>query len=121
MLAPLTAAERQRMNERLPEGTHLAYVVSHEAWYRQTVDRPEINVVAAVTDDGCAWEFTVEQIDLGSCGPAIRVKVFDDAFAAYDEIPEFFTGLAGGITTLEQVQALLNGMGAIDETPRERR
>lgn len=110
----------------LPEDTHLAYVVSHEAWYAQTpgvIDHPEINISASAEGNGggVAWEFTVEEVDLGSHGPAIRAKVFDDAFAAYTQLPEFFARLAGGITTLKQVQALLDDLGAVDETDRSRR
>jgi hypothetical protein len=103
----------------LPEDTHLTYVVSHEAWYAKQVDRPQINVMASADGGGCAWEFTVEEVDLGSHGPAIRVKVFDDAFAAFTQIPEFFDDLAADeIGTLDSVRALLDGMGAVDETKR---
>jgi hypothetical protein len=108
-------------NLRLREGTHLAYEVVHEAWYASApgvVDGPEINVSASVDDDGVAWEFAVEQADTGA-GPAIRLRIWDAAFPAYTQIPEFFAGLAGGITTLEQVRALLESMGAVDETKRE--
>ena len=105
----------------LPEDTHLAYVVTHEAWYANALpDRcPEINVMAAAEGGGVAWEFTVEEVDLGSSGPAIRVKVFDDAFAAFAQIPQFFAVLASeGVASLRDVRATLDGMGAADETER---
>ena len=105
----------------LPEDCHLAYIVSHEAWYANALpDRhPEINVMAAAEGGGCAWEFTVEEVDLGNRNPAVRVKVFDDAFAAFGQIPEFFASLvAEGVTTLDEVRSVLDGMGAADETER---
>lgn len=108
-------------SQRLPEGTRLAYIISHEAWYARYPDivrNPDINIMAAHKDGGVAWEFTVEEIELGG-RPVIRVKVFDDAFAAFTQIPEFFTRLAtGATTTLDDVRELLDCMGAADETKR---
>jgi hypothetical protein len=109
---------------QLPEDTHLAYIVSHEAWYARALpdSRPEINVMAAATGGGVAWEFTVEEVDLGSHGPAIRVKVFDDAFEAFAQIPEFFAALAAGQAgTLGDLREILDSMGAADETQRHSR
>lgn len=109
------------MSTALPEGTHLAYIITHEAWYARSLpdDRREVNVIAAADGGGCAWEFTVEEVDLGSHGRPIRVKVFDDAFAAFKAIPRFFQYLASdGITTLEDATRLLDGLGAKDETER---
>jgi hypothetical protein len=106
---------------QLPEDTHLAYVVSHEAWYANAMpDRhPEINVMAAAEGGGVAWEFSVEEVDLGSSGPAIRVKVFDDAFAAFAQLPEFFALLAAEkADTLDSVCRILDRLGAADETER---
>lgn len=105
----------------LPEDTHLAYTVTHEAWYARSLpdDRREINITASAPGGGVAWEFTVEEVDLGSHGPAIRVKVFDDAFAAFAQIPQFFANLAGGkVKTLDEVRDVLRLMGAVDETER---
>lgn len=110
------------MNDtQLPEDTHLAYVISHEAWYANSIpDRnPEINVMASAEGGGVAWEFTVEEVDLGSSGPAIRVKVFEDAFAAFTQLPEFFALLAAEKTdTLDGVRGILDRLGAVDETER---
>jgi hypothetical protein len=105
----------------LPEDCHLAYIVTREAWYANALpDRhPEINVLAAAEGGGCAWEFTVEEVDLGHRDPAVRVKVFDDAFAVFAQIPEFFAALAAAkVTTLDEVRSVLDGMGAADETER---
>lgn len=106
----------------LPEGTRLAYTVSHEAWYARRpgiVDQPQIMVSASSPGGGCAWEFGVNEHDFGSHGRAIRVDVFDDAFAAFAQIPEFFAALAAeGIGTLDGVRSVLDRMGAVDETDR---
>lgn len=112
------------MTTALPEDTHLAYIVSHEAWYARTpgvIDHPEINVMASAkgSGGGVAWEFMVEEVDLGRGEPAIRVKVFDDAFAAFAQIPEFFAAIAETPPqTLKAVRAALDAMGAVDETER---
>jgi len=44
-------------------------------------------------DDGCHWEFCMEWHTLGR-KPAVRVHVFDDAWAAFTEIRPFFGWLA---------------------------
>lgn len=111
----------------LPEDTHLAYTVSHEAWYATTpgvVDGPEIGIAASAegTGGGVAWEFAVEEVDLGGHGKAIRLRIFDDAFAAYSQIPEFFTALGSEkIGSLDEVRDLLDRLGAVDETKRAQR
>jgi hypothetical protein len=115
--------EHTMTSTKLPEDCHLAYIVSHEAWYANAMPErhPEINVVAAADGGGCAWEFMVEEVDLGSGGTPIRVKVFDDAFAAFEEMPEFFASLAAEKTgTLDGVRSILDRMGAVDETDRTR-
>lgn len=114
------------MTSSLPEDTHLAYIVSHEAWYAKGAgigDRREINISASAegSGGGVAWEFSVEEVDLGQSRPvpALRVKVFDDAFAAFAQIPEFFATLAAQApASLRDVTALLDYMGAVDETKR---
>ena len=107
----------------LPDDTHLAYIVSHEAWYARTpgvVDGPSVSVSASAegSGGGVAWEFVTEEIVL-SGKPVIRVKIFDDAFDAFAQIPQFFTTLAKeGIGSLSAVRDLLDEMGAVDETDR---
>jgi hypothetical protein len=110
---------------QLAEGGHLAYIVMHEAWYASSpgiVDHPEISVSASFTGNGggSAWSFGIEEVELGlRIGPAIRVKVFDDAFPAFVQIPEFFAALASGqVTMLRDVRSVLDRMGAVDETER---
>ena len=108
---------------QLPEDCRLAYIVSHEAWYARAMpDRqPEMSVMAAAEGGGCAWEFTVREADFENRGQRpVSVTLFDDAFAAFAQIPEFFAALATeDYTTLSAVQALLDGFGAADETDRK--
>jgi len=109
----------------LPEGTHLAYTVWHEAWYAQAVEqaheRPNLMVAASAKGNGggVAWEFQVSQYELG--GKAVtRVLMFDDAYAALVQVPEFFAALAEyQPPTLDDVQEILHQFGAVDETERE--
>ena len=106
---------------KLPEGTHLAHVVAHEAWYSHRSpmkdDPPTIFVMASHEGGGCAWEFRVEQARHG-----LRIQMFDDSWGAYAHIPEFFAELAelGRDPKLTDVEAVLTRLGAVDETVRER-
>ena len=108
---------------QLPEDCRLAYIVSHEAWYARSMpDRqPEMSVMAAAEDGRCAWEFTITEADFENRGMhPISVALFDDAFAAFAQIPEFFAALAtGDYTTLDAVRSLLDGLGAADDTDRK--
>jgi hypothetical protein len=107
----------------LPEGAHLAYVASHEAWYARAnrIDHPELNIVAAAEGGGCHWEFTAEEYELGGRS-VVRVRMFFDSFAAYDQMPEFFQALAqqGESASLARIRGVLDALGAVDETQRER-
>ena len=107
----------------LPEGTHLAYTVWHEAWWFSTAaagDPPSVMIAASAKGEGggVAWEFPVEEIELGG-KPVTRAKIFDDSYAAFTQVPELFAALAdGGGTTLTAVIELLDMLGAVDETER---
>jgi len=106
---------------KLPEGTHLAYAVAHEAWYSRIGpmmdDPPTIFVMASHPEGGCVWEFRVEGTRLG-----LWINMFDDSWEAYAHIPEFFAALAelGRDPKLTDVEAVLTRLGAVDETVRER-
>ena len=106
----------------LPEDTHLSYIVWHEAWYadasRIPGDKPHLNVQAAADDGGVAWEFQIDGYDLS--GPVTRLKMFQDSYAAFAQMPEFFEMLAEQRpVTLTEVRDILHALGAVDETPRE--
>lgn len=102
---------------QLPEGTRLAYVVTHEAWYYRD-GKPSVTVMAAAGGGGVAWEFAVEEFRFRG-EPATQVQVFEDAYAAFAQLPEFFGALAAGEgTTLADVIKLLDLLGAVDKTER---
>lgn len=110
--------------------SRLSYVISHEAHYKSVVKGREINVQReALTEDGhhdgVHWEFGFEWHDFGSRGDAVQVKLFDDAWVAFSEIPEFFQALARRCTSEGMasmppaaVAALLDEHGFTDITPR---
>lgn len=76
--------------------------------------------------DGLEWEFTVEHHvfthDLSSAaGPkrlhATKVMIFDDAYQAFADIPEFFAKMAElQPTDLSDVRTILIALGAIDQS-----
>ena len=106
---------------KLPEDTHLAYTVAHEAWYWRGGENHFVMVAASAkgSGGGVAWEFQIEEMELGG-NLVTRVKVFDDAFAAFAQIPELFAALADGLAgTLVSVREVLDGLGAVDETERK--
>lgn len=97
------------------DGTMLTYTVCHEAWYRATLPGgPEIMIHRAHPDGGILWEFGIREHPVGG----IRVEVFDDAFAAFAEIPEFFARLVW-VDTLAEVREALDDLGFTDTTKRE--
>lgn len=108
----------------LPEDTHLAYIVVKDAWYASASiyagERPSISVMASAkgTGGGVAWEFVVTEYDLD--GSSVHLEMFYDSFAAFTEMPEFFTGLQqiGRGDGLAEVRLLLDSLGAVDETDR---
>ena len=106
----------------LPEGTHLAYIVVKDAWYASAAynrdEKPTVSVMASHEDGGVAWEFAVVEFDLD--GPSVHLEMFYDSFAALSEMPEFFAGLQqiGKGDGLAAVVALLDSLGAADETKR---
>lgn len=104
----------------LPDDCYLDYVIPKQAWYREVVvrDKPEISIRASSRGGGCAWEFAVvEHENIG-----VQLRIFDDAWAALNDVPEFFAALAaaGQGTTLDDVRDILHEMGAVDGTERSR-
>lgn len=108
----------------IPEDCHLAYVVSHEAWYwnaaKGTDSKPHLNVQASAkgTGGGVAWEFDVSEHFLGG-EYCTRIEMFDDSYAAFADIPEFFALMREHQPgMLREVRGILDGLGAVDETER---
>ena len=104
-------------------GYTFEYVVNTEAWWwpatRRTDPRPKLMISKAYHGGGCAWEFQVVRRDFSDGQHAIKVGVYDDAFAAYTEMAPFFAALADRRpTTLDGVRAILDGLGVVDATER---
>lgn len=66
-------------------------------------------------DGGCRWEFEIDDEPVGG----LRVKVYDDAWQAFTDVPEFFTALAalGRRALVEDVVEVLDRLGFTDTTP----
>jgi hypothetical protein len=108
----------------IPDDCYLAYIVSHEAWYwsasRSPGEKPHLNVQAASNGGGVAWEFDVSEYHLGG-EPCTHIEMFDDSYAAFADIPEFFVLLREHQPgTLCEVRGILDGLGAMDKTQRTR-
>lgn len=110
------------MTVNLPEGTHLAYVVNHEAWYAEHIplnDPPTIMVQASAQGGGVSWEFSVEDGTKRIGKPSLLLTMWDDSWGALPQIPELFAALAAGhAATLGDLRELLDSLGAVDETSR---
>lgn len=103
----------------IPDDCFFAYTVMHEAFYASVLNgKREISVSASAHEGGCLWEFMVEEVDLGG-HPNVKVNIFDDAFDAFAQIPEFFARLTTERPTdLKQVARILDDLGARDTTER---
>ena len=103
----------------MSDGTYeMTFTVCHEAWYTERNRPQELMITKAHRGGGCKWEFGVRaNPDIN----AIRAEVFEDAFAAFAEVPDFFAGLAelGKDATIGDVVALCAALGYTDTTPRE--
>jgi hypothetical protein len=103
----------------VPDDCTFAYVVLSEGWYAEAIDRPEMSVQLVNHAGGVNWEFVIVQKHHGqSC---IQVRIFDEAFAAFGQIPAFFDALRDEQPrTVEAVRKILDRLGAIDRTDREK-
>lgn len=108
----------------LPDEATLTYVLEHEAHYADALDEgktPAVSVVAAAAGGmGAHWEFRLREQQLLGGVPALRLEMFDDAFAAFSDIPEFFAALREHQpTTVAAAVELLKPLGAVDTTKRQ--
>lgn len=108
----------------LPKDTHLAYTVWTEAWWydasRTPGDHPQLMISASAkgSGGGVAWEFPIESYELGG-EMVTRLKMFNYSYQAMAQVPEFFAALMEQRPgTLDQVRAILDALGAVDETER---
>ncbi|MDQ0376530.1 hypothetical protein [Amycolatopsis thermophila] len=110
---------------RIGDDCLLTYFVQQEAWFADAAyagEVPAINISASADTgrDGVKWDFTVQEHHLAG-RPALQVSLFDDAFAAFTDVPELFAALAAEQPrTLDQLRNLLDRLGAVDVTRRTR-
>lgn len=107
-----------------------AFIVNHEAWYHVAATRglpdhlrlPSLQIQLASKGGGVKWEFEIEEHDHGSSGKALRACIFDDAWAAFHDVPDLFavlSDLSEGGTTLADLPRVLRTLGFRDITERE--
>lgn len=102
---------------------YLSYTINHEAWYWDAVadrygNQHSVMVHSTSTGGGVDWEFSIEEVDLGSVR-AVRAGIFDDAFKAFTQVPELFARLASEAPKdVAGVVAILDQLGAVDVTER---
>lgn len=106
-----------------PEGLALGYSATRETWHHRHSTFPgDVNVLMVglygQTGGGCRWEFAIDEEDAG--GRCLRVKIYDEAWAAFTEVPEFFAALAelGRGAMTEDVVPVLDRLGFRDMTAR---
>lgn len=110
---------------RRAEGDALSYFLSHETWLHRLPNRPASPIdpteptlyLSYRYADGDAWSARFTEYRL-SDGPAVAVEMFDDSFRAFTQMPELFTALADGVSTLDEVRVVLDGLDAKDTTDR---
>jgi hypothetical protein len=104
----------------LPAGTQLTYFDFRRAWFPSNERAVSISADVSEPGGGQGWSFEVAEVDLGEHGTALQVRVFDDGFAAFRDIPGFFRELAlVPDLTLNGVIFLLRELGAADRTLTE--
>jgi len=114
---------------KLANGTKLSYHVTEESWYARMPspgrgglqpEHPEVFIGAYHPDGSATWEFAVRDHVWRGGGHALRLEMFSDSWAALREMPEFFEALSGSDppSTLDDVKALLDSLGAVDTTER---
>ena len=131
-----------------PPLSRLNYSINAEAWWaaandaalpagRKVSDELRIgrdSYTADGHDDGCCWEFYVRIHRFGphngapGASTALRIEMYDDAWAALTECPALFARLAAMSNhevsvprrewTLADVVKVLDELGFTDDTPR---
>jgi hypothetical protein len=103
--------------------TRFSYALHYEACYWGTIpDIPHISVLARRSTGQLAWEVTFTETLLANGRTAVHLRVADDAWTAFTQLPELFAALAvrvAGDTTIEEIRELLIAMGGTDETLRD--
>lgn len=104
---------------RVDDDCTLTYTIYRESWYAESFagEPDKIGVHATSDGGGVKWEFAVSEHAFdGSC---TKLEMFEDAYAALADVPEFFEALhADHPKTLVEVQVILDRIGAQDRTER---
>ena len=111
----------------MTDETRLAFVISHEAWYWKAAKPPEtvyeIDVQRRYDGGGVEWEFSVVWERLGTPELCMCLRIWDDAFEAFIDIPAFFVALAelrAPTPGPDVIAGLLLSLGFEDVTERRR-
>lgn len=104
-------------------GYRLEYIVGDEQWHAETWrtgNGDDPTLVVSKSGERGGWEFHIHDRSAKLQIPAVQVRIFDDAFAAFAEIGPFFTTLAAEQpTNLDQVREILDLLGFVDATERQ--
>lgn len=114
---------------RIDPDYRYTYTVTGEAWYTDRLPnayeaRKEMMIQRHAVNksgysDGVAWEFEVAQYELS--GPTLQIRLFHDAWDAFEDIPELFEAFRkSSPRTLDQLRGMLDELGFIDTTERRR-
>ena len=102
----------------LMTNTSVSFIRVADQWYAKHIpsDSTVFMVGTYGEHGGCTWEFAITDGEAGVSSP--RVKIFMDAFVAFQEIPEFFAGLAelGDAAMAEDIMELMLELGFKDRT-----
>ena len=113
--------------------TRRVFTHEKESWYADAVKRigqiDEVNIMMCIYDkrghnDGCIYEFVAVWLDLGG-RPVLRIDVFAESFAAFNDFADLFDALKGLDPETQNMSpaafcALLESLGIEDETERKR-
>lgn len=104
---------------QIDPGTEITTLDFNEAFPTLEHAEHEFGISCSHPKGGSAWEFKVVEVT-GRRGDliGIQVRMFDDSWQAYADIPEFFRGLRGlgERPSLDDVKALCAELGYRDRT-----
>jgi hypothetical protein len=104
---------------------YLTFNVNHQEHYYETLKAAgaasgrSVNVHSTSHGGGVAWEFAIEEVEIEKGRMCTRARIFDGAYPAFTQVPELFRVLARQRPhRIEDVVAILLGVGAMDTTTR---
>ena len=103
------------------------YIVHSRCWYADTVPHRDktlenVTITKPAEGGGVHWEFGIRLRILSPNSEyptrAWLVDVYDDAWAAFRELPPFFSRLSDmKKPTLKKLEGILRECGIVDDTP----